>query len=91
MEQEKLCTNCKYFLQYYIFNGNKIKKSFYGQCYKLNIKPNQMYRRIVNNSHCENWEQNNDIADEMKNTLTQEIRKLVRLFKDISTILKLDE
>lgn len=93
MEQttEKLCTNCKHFIQHYIIFKDKLKETFCGHCVKDINNLNRIHKRIINKQPCEFWESGENIKEERKRLISNEISRMCKLLESISLILNVDE
>ena len=88
--EEKLCTNCKHFIQHYTILRGKLKTSCCGHCRKLNLKPNQITKRIIDKTPCNSWEREKR-KEEAKQTFRKEVTYVKNLLEDIYRALQFDE
>ena len=82
MENEKSCTNCKYYVQYYIKNRLKFSKISHGHCSK-NIR-----KKLV---LCKFWEDIETKKEYRKKKIKEMLSDMTESLNQIALVLKDDE
>lgn len=89
--EEKLCVNCKYFLQHYVNGNGHFEKTDCGHCVKRRFGLNRLEQLIKNKTACELWERETEKKDKRKRYVDYDIKRLINLLEDYVQLLKLED
>lgn len=87
---EKICTNCRYFVQHYRKINTVFRRVFCGHCEKRTLTPKEK-RSFPSILNCPVWEPIEIQLDERRQTIAQALLNIDERLKIISEILLDDE
>jgi len=86
LNENKICENCKFFLQHYVKTKLKLRPINCGQCVSNKYR-GKLKNKKPSDTACDFWE-NIDIKDETKEVIKTALKNMAKQINEIAFILK---
>lgn len=86
MEEEKICLNCKYFMQHYIKTNSGLSRTGCGHCVNFSVRKKLTYKDFTERS-CERWETAEPRFADLKKAFNLHFKYLVKRIELINYLI----